>query len=182
MDCKITFTKKGRAAAAFTLMELMIATGLGMLMLAVMVWVVLFGTRSFAAMDNYLDLDQKSESTLDHLSREIRQADHLTAFSSSSLSFVDNTGATVQYQYDNNAQTLNRISGGVTNKYLTGCDSLTFSIYQRTPISNTFEPFSTATYTNAKLIQIDWHCFRTLASVTANTESIQSAKVVIRNH
>src|SRR5260370_14844045 len=99
MHCKIQFTKKGRAAAAFTLMELMIATGLGMLMLAVMVWVVLFGTRSFAAMDNYLDLDQKSEQTLDHLSREIRQADHLTAFASNSLSFVDNTGATVQYQY-----------------------------------------------------------------------------------
>ncbi len=108
MDCKITFTKKGRAAAAFTLMELMIATGLGMLMLAVMVWVVLFGTRSFAAMDNYLDLDQKSEQTLDHLSREIRQADHLTAFASNSLSFVDNNGTTVQYQYDTNAQTLNR--------------------------------------------------------------------------
>jgi len=182
MDCKTTFIKKGRSAAAFTLMELMVATGLGMLILAVMGWTLLFGTRAFAAMDNYLDLDQKSEQTLDHMSRDIRQADHLTAFTSSSLSFVDNSGATVQYQYDSNAQTLNRIAGGVTNKYLTGCDTLTFSIYQRTPISNTFEPFSTATYTNAKLIQIDWHCSRALASVTANTESIQSAKVVIRNH
>jgi hypothetical protein len=95
---------------------------------------------------------------------------------------LNNTGTTVQYQYDANGQTLNRITGGVTNRYLSGCDSFNFSIYQRTPISNTFEPYSTTSYTNAKLIQIDWHCSRAIAGVTANTESIQSAKVVIRNH
>jgi Tfp pilus assembly protein PilW len=87
MDCKITSTRRGRAAAGFTLVELLVATGLGMLVLAVMLYAVLFGARAFAAMDNYLDLDQKSEQTLDWLSREIRQADHLTAFASNSISF-----------------------------------------------------------------------------------------------
>jgi type II secretory pathway pseudopilin PulG len=182
MDCKITYTEKGRAAAAFTLIELMVATGLGTLMLAVMLTAVLYGARAFVAMDNYLVMDQKSEQALDYLSREIREADHLTAFASNNISFVDNTGTTVQYQYDSNSQTLDRISGGVTNKYLTGCDSLTFSIYQRTPMSNTFEPFSTISYTNAKLIEINWHCSQAIQSATANSESSQSAKVVIRNH
>src|SRR5882724_5260415 len=177
MDCKITFIKRNRAAAAFTLTELMVATALGMLMLAVMLWAVLFGTRAFAAMDNYVDLDQKSEQTLDKMTREIRQADHLTAFTSNSISFVDNTGATVQYQYDTTALALNRISGGVTNTYLRGCDSLNFSIYQRTPISNAFEPYSTTSYTNAKVIEINWDCSRKIMSTKANTESIQSAKV-----
>jgi|SRR5882757_10714501 len=180
MDCKITFTKKGRAA--FTLIELMIATGLGTLMLAVMFAAVVYGARAFAAMDNYVVMNQKSEQALDYLSREIREADHLTAFASNSISFVDNTGATVQYQYDTTAQTLDRISGGVTNKYLSGCDSLTFSIYQRTPISNTFQPYGATSYTNAKLVEINWHCSQTLMSVKANSESSQSAKVVIRNH
>ena len=181
MVCKITSIKSGRIAA-FTIIELMVATALGSLVLAVMLFAVLFGARAFAAMDNYMDLDQKSEQTLDYFSRELRQADRLTAFSVNSISFVNNSGVTVQYSYDTNAQTLNRISGGVTNKYLSGCDSLTFSIYQRTPMSNTFEPFSASSYTNAKLVQIDWHCARALEQVTANSESSQSAKVVIRNH
>ncbi|MDB6067298.1 MAG: hypothetical protein JWR26_3506 [Pedosphaera sp.] len=184
MVCKITSTRASTRArpGGFTLVELMIATGLGSLLLLVVASLMVFGTRSFVAMANYLDLDQHSQQTLDQVSREIRQADHLTSFATNDLAFVDNSGVSVEYKYDANARTLAKIKSGVTNTLLTGCDSLTFSMYQRTPTSNTFEPFATTTYTNAKMIEITWNCSRTILSAKANTESIQSAKVEIRNH
>ncbi|MDB6065920.1 MAG: hypothetical protein JWR26_2128 [Pedosphaera sp.] len=181
MDFKTTFTKR-HITAGFTLVEFMTASALGTLVLAVMCLSVLYCSWAFAAITNYSDLDLKSEQTLDKMSREIREADHMTYFASNSITFADNTGATVQYQYDSNAKTLNRIAGGSTNAFLTGCNSLLFSIYQRTPISNTFQPYSTSTYTNAKVIQIDWKCSRNIEAATANTESVESAKIVIRNH
>ncbi len=181
MDCKTTFIRN-RPRGGYTLVEFMVSAALGTLALAVICWATLYGSRAFAAMANYLALDQQSQQTLDKMSREIREADHLTSFASNDLTFVDNTGATVEYNYNTNAQKLYRITGGVTNAYLTNCDSLYFSIYQRTPISNSFEPYSTTTYTNAKVIELDWHCFGNLNAASANTESIQSAKIVIRNH
>ena len=166
----------------YTLVEFMVATGVGALVLMMVAYLIVYGARSFVAMANYLDLDQHSQQSLDQLSREIRQADHLTAFSTNDLTFVDGNGNTVEYQYDSNGLALNRITGGVTNTLLTGCNSLSFSIYQRNPMSNQFEPYSTTTYTNAKMIEINWNCSRNIMSAKANTESIQSAKVEIRNH
>jgi|SRR5579859_3719261 len=166
----------------YTLAEFLVATGLGGLLLTVVAYLIVFGARSFVATANYLDLDQHSQQSLDQMSREIRQADHLTSFSTNDLTFVDGNGNSVEYKYDSNGKALDRIIGGVTNTLLTGCDSLIFSIYQRNPMSNQFEPYSTSTYTNAKMIEINWNCSRTIMTAKANTESIQSAKIEIRNH
>jgi prepilin-type N-terminal cleavage/methylation domain-containing protein len=183
MVCKTTFTSKSRGLqAGFTLVEFLIATGLGAMLLTVVAFLMVYACRSFISMANYLDLDQHSQQSMDKMSREIRTADHLTAFATNDLSFLDQNGNTVRYLYDANAQALERISGGVTNNYLTGCNWASFTIYQRNPISNTFEPYSTSTYTNAKMIEITWNCSRTILSAKANTESIQSAKVELRNH
>jgi type II secretory pathway pseudopilin PulG len=155
--------------AGYTLVELLVATALGMVALAVVCAAVLYGSRAFVAMTNYLDLDEQSEQALDKMSREIRQADHLTAFASNDVSFADISGNTIRYLYQ-------------TNTYLTGCDMLTFSIYQRSTISNTFEPVSTSSYTNAKLVAINWNCSRDIQASRANSESAQSAKILIRNN
>src|SRR5260370_12825326 len=171
MVCKTTSTRARRGG--YTLVEFMIATGTGALVLLVVAYLIVYGARSFVATANYLDLDQHSQQSLDQMSREIRQADHLTAFSASDLTFLDSSGNSVEYQYDSNGKALNRIKGGATNTLLTGCDSVTFSIYQRNPMSNSFEPYSTSTYTNAKMIEINWSCSRAILSAKANTESIQ---------
>jgi Tfp pilus assembly protein PilW len=180
MVCKITSTRARRGG--YTLVEFMVATGLGALVLTVIAYLIVYGARSFVATANYLDLDQHSQQSLDQMSREIRQADHITSFATNDLTFLDSSGSSVEYQYDSNAKKLNRIKGGVTTTLLTGCDSIAFSIYQRNPMSNAFEPYSTSTYTNAKLVEITWNCSRTIMTAKANTESIQSAKVEIRNH
>lgn len=179
MDFKITSTK--RARAAFTLVEMMVASSVGAVLLAGIMSMFWFANRSFASLTNYLDLDQKTQSTLDKMSREIRQVTMLTDFSSTNLTFLNYDGASLQYIYNPNAQTLTRVKGGTnTTVMLTGCDSLQFSIFQRTPASNSFQPYPTSVVTNTKVIELTWNCYRTILGSKVNTESMQSAKVVIR--
>ena len=83
--------------------------------------------------------------------------------------------------YDANSQTLTRIkTGEATTTNLIGCDSLSFSIFQRTPSNNTFQPYPTTMVTKTKLVELTWNCSRKVLGATANTEGMQSAKIVIR--
>src|SRR5260370_33050229 len=123
MECRITSTR----SAAFTLPEVMIASGLALVALLALVLLSLFASRSFAALANYMDLDQSSRLALDRMSKEIRQARYLTAYSPTSLTFQDRDNNPVQFVYDPLGRSLSRVGGGVTNIYLTDCDSLSFS-------------------------------------------------------
>ena len=57
-----------------TLVEVMVSVALGSMVLAMAGSLWLFGSRSFAAMGNYTDLDAKSRNALDLMSRDIREA------------------------------------------------------------------------------------------------------------
>jgi prepilin-type N-terminal cleavage/methylation domain-containing protein len=60
--------------SGMTLLEMLIATGIGSLLLAAVATLTLYGTQSFAGIVNYVDLDAKSGNTLDRVSRELRLA------------------------------------------------------------------------------------------------------------
>jgi Tfp pilus assembly protein PilW len=160
--------------------ELLVASAVALLVALAIGATWVFGSRSFVAMANYVDLDQRSQTALDKMSREIRQVGRLTAFSSNMLTFQDYDNATLKYIYNPDARTLTRVKGSETNTFLTECDSLQFSIYQRTPKSNEFEPYDTSAATNTKLVQMTWTCSRKILGAKVNTESVQSAKIVIR--
>ena|ERR1041384_5395138 len=178
MVFRTTFTKPRRDA--FTLVELTVAFGIGLVILSAVFSALFFSSRSFAAMTNYLDLQQKTQMALDQMSREIRQVNKLTAFSSNSMTFQDFDGGTLQYVWNQPSKTLTRTKGSVTQTFLTGCDTLQFTTYQRTPSNDTFLPYPTSTVTETKLIELKWNCSRTILGAKANTETMQSAKVVIR--
>jgi hypothetical protein len=163
-------------------MEATIATAIGTMVLAAVLSFSAFSNRSFAYLANYADLDQRTELALDKMSREIRQVHKLTAFNTNKLTFEDYDGNTLRYIYDAGAQTLIRQKPGFgTETLLTNCDFLQFSIFQRTPSNGTFQPYSTGVVTNTKVIELTWNCYRTVFGTKANTESMQSAKVVIRD-
>lgn len=132
-------------------------------------------------MGNYVDLDFRSRQALDSMSREIRQATRVTEATPASLTF-DYNGGKLQYVYDSVAKTLVRIKDGVPDKkpLLEECDTLTFSTFQRNPIGGTYDQYSTGDAATCKLVQLRWICSRKILGVAKNTESVQSAKVVIR--
>ena len=177
-----TISTKSRREAAFTLVELMVAAALGLIALTAVGMLSWFSSRSFAAIANYVALDQTSQLALDKLSREVRQARRLVDYSETSLNLIDFDNNRLQFVYDPDARTLVRVSAGETNLLLTGCDFLQFTNFQRTPNSNTFDAAQAGYVTNSKVIQVTWSCSRKILGAKVNTESIQSAKITFRNN
>jgi prepilin-type N-terminal cleavage/methylation domain-containing protein len=186
MDCRTTSTTPiNRSQRGFTLTELLVAAGLAGVLLVAVLSLTFFSARSFAALTNYVDLDNHSRNTLDHMLREIRQADALSYYSTNQISFqhsdpVSGTAFTISYIYNPTARTLTRIQGSLRNILLRECDFLRFSIFQRNPLPGTWDQYPTADVSTCKLVQLTWVCSRTIMGARVNTESVQSAKVVIR--
>jgi Tfp pilus assembly protein PilW len=178
MACKTTFTDVRQRG--LTLVQVMVGTAIGSVVLAAVASLSIFAGRSFAALGNYSDLDAQSRKALDRMTREIRQASRLKSSSTNQLIFVDADGADLSYVYDPGARTLTRVKGGQAEVFLKECDQLEFSIYQRNPINGSYDVYPTASAATCKLVQLTWVCSRTILGARMNTESVQSAKVVIR--
>lgn len=159
----------------------MVAAGVGSLLMLALGVLSSFSGRSFASMSNYVELDQRSRMALDTMSRDIRQARQLNNYSTNSLTLADPDGAAISYTFDPVARSLTRTTpvGGQT--LLTGCDYFEVGIFQRSPVGGNFEQFPAADATTCKLIQFKWTCSRKVLGSRINTESVQSAKIFIRN-
>jgi len=182
MECNVTFTKKKRAAA-FTLIEYMVVAGISGVVLLALTQLSFFTVRSFAALYNYIELDKYSRNALDQMVYKIRQADSLTTNTPTRLVFAYNGTNTLTYNYARDQKILTeQIGTGTPKVLLRGCDLLNFSIYQRNTAAGTYDQFPAFSGTNtAKLIQLSWSCSRSALGARINTESVQSAKIVIRN-
>jgi len=178
-------TGQRRGHGGFTLVELMVAAALGSLVLIAVLSLGFYTARSFAALTNYVDLDNHSRNALDVITSEIRQADRLVAGNETSLVFQHTNPATgaaynVSYVYSPVARTLTRVEGSSRRTMLEECNFLRFRIFQRNPIGGTYDQYPTANPGTCKLVQMSWICSRDILGTRANTESVQSAKVVIR--
>lgn len=186
MDCRIiSTTRNSRGRQAFTLVEVVTAAGIAGVLMVAILSMAFFSARSFAALTNYVDLDNHSRNTLDHMLREIRQADQLSYYSSNMISFqhtdpASGSAFTVSYVYNPTGRTLTRVQGSISRVLLRECDFLQFSIFQRNPLPGTWDQYPTADVSTCKLVQLSWICSRTILGARVNTESVQSAKVVIR--
>ena len=169
-----------------TLVEVMVATALGGLVVAAVMALAFFSARSFAALTNYVDLDNFSRNALDVMSREIRQADRLVSGDDHQLVFqhtnpTNGVAYQISYNYDSDTRQLVRQQAGAARRVLLQeCDFLRFSLFQRNPINGTYDQYPTANPDTCKLVQLSWICSRNILGKKANTESVQSAKVVIR--
>ncbi|HLP76194.1 MAG TPA: hypothetical protein VK327_04685, partial [Candidatus Paceibacterota bacterium] len=76
--------------------------------------------------------------------------------------------------------TLSRVKNGQTTVLLRQCDYLCFGIFQRNP-SNDFNFYPASSWTSAKLVNVSWRCSRQIFQKKVNTESVQTARIVIRN-
>jgi len=183
--------------AGFTLVELMVATGLAVVLIGVIIPLAIFTSRSFFMMGNYVDLDAQSRYAVDLLGREIRNSNLLLKFSTNTPMYLELTNNTtlkivyVSYYTNNGTLMMTNIQSGVTQTkmLLTNCDNWIFSLYNRAPtITSTNITFNLATNasgqlvaTNCKVINMSWKCSRTLLGTKINTESVQTAQIILRN-
>jgi prepilin-type N-terminal cleavage/methylation domain-containing protein len=181
-------------APGFTLVEMMVAVAVTSLLFAALVVLGMFTTKSFSIMGNYVDLDAQSLNAADVLGRQVRNASALVAFSTNnplSLTLTNATaGQTITITYSTNNSTLTLAqTGQTTQTLLTRCYSWNFSLYDRYPnitaTNITFYPATNSTGqldpTVCKVINLSWKCSRTILGTTFNTESVQTAQIVLRN-
>lgn len=162
------------------LTEMLFALSIGSIVLTAAMLLLYFTGRSFAGIANYADLDRYSRNALDRMSEEIRQTRYLTNFSSTSITFTDDDGLPLSFTYDPNARVLKRVKSGEERILLRECDSLYFEMFQRNPIPGQFSAYTATSVATCKLVQVTWRCSRTIVGAKLNTETVQSAKIVIR--
>jgi prepilin-type N-terminal cleavage/methylation domain-containing protein len=190
MDCTtitITSIRKAPVQRAFSLVEFLVAVAISGVFFAVVAAALSYNARSCAAIANYVDLDKQSRNALDLITKEIRQANRLTSYSATNLTFemIDSsTGATnsLAYVYNAGARTVSRQFGGHNTVLLQDIspNSLSFSIFQRNPVGGAVDQYATTNASLCKVVQLSWVCSRGLRGDVRNTESVQSAKVVLR--
>lgn len=187
--------RRPRPSAAFTLVELMVCVVLGVLVLGITVSLTTYATQSFIALANYQALDDQSRNTMDKVCRDLRECTAVLACQTNpptlSLTLTNaNQGQAIVLTWNSNGGSFiysNSYYGAETN--LTGCDNWTFALFQRTPlVTATNITFYPATNTSGqlslpmcKLVDMSWHCSRTILGAKINTETVQTAQVVLRN-
>jgi len=160
----------------------MIGLMLGVLLSLAVVSFTMSSGRSLANLFNYVDMQYSSRQTLDIMSRDMRQVAYLSAFATNKLEFVQANGQKLVFEYDAAKGTLSRTDGtNATKVLLKQCDYLQFAIYQRAPKTGTFDHDVSTNPSSAKIINVSWNCWRSILGAKLTTESVQGAKIVIRN-
>ncbi len=127
------------------MLEMMIAMALGALVLTAIVVGSIFTLRSFVTMYCYTDMDMKSSTALDNMSKDIRQASALIGMTNTAaakalvFSGLNESGAamTLTYKWDATSKKLICSRTGEPDQtLLTGCTSWDFVVDQRTPNTN----------------------------------------------
>lgn len=167
-------------AQGFTLVEALLAMGVTSLVVLALVSITMFTGRTFVALYNYVELDDANRTAMDIISRDIRTANRVVSFTTTQFVLEAQNGTTVTYTYTPSAGTVSRVTPSGTRPLLTQCERFNFSICQRTPVGAMSAVFPAADAATAKVINLSWLCSRNILGQRANTESVQTARIVIR--
>jgi len=187
MSIKLQREHRYSQSSAFTVIELLVASGIFMISGLAIMTLFNFGARGFAAMANYAILDKVNRQAMDKLTQEIRQAVQVNSVTTNpaTLNLLNGDGLTVTYTFDPTHREMTRsASDGTSQILLTNCTLLNFNVYQRNPSNANYGVFPVATSNwikDVKLIELTWKTSATVCP-TANvqSENVQTARIVIR--
>ena len=182
MDCKITSTKTAarRKLAGFGLTEALFAAGITTLLVVALCSFIVFSSRSFAALYNYVDLDDDNRVAIDRITRDVRQCNRVKSWTTTQMVLEDTDGLDLTYTYNPTQRTLSRNKAGVSEVILKECDRLNFSMGQRNIVGGSYDYYPPATPESCKIVNVSWLCSRGILGMKENTESVQTARIVIR--
>lgn len=185
----ISTARRNRANAGLTLVEVMIAAGIGSFVMTGVLSVVLMMGRSGVAASNYADMEAQSRRAVDEFAQDVRMASDLTwnGGTSVTLTVPDNytsSGNKVTYGYDSSAsgataRCFYRVAaaGPVTAGRFVLARNVTALTFQRFTRTNT----AAADDFSAKRLQLTMN-LRTTARTTVDQNTLViSASYVLRN-
>ena len=177
-----------RANRGMSLLEMLIAVCSASILVAVVMSLFLFALRSFGAIGNYTQLDGRSQTAVDLMLREIREANLVTGCKTNGSSIWLQLANTIVSPSVTNTLTWTPATGlltwdktgQATRTLLSGCDNWSFAFYIRSADTNGVF-FPTTDPKMCKLINMTWKCSRNNIIKKMNTESVVTAEVVLRN-
>jgi type II secretory pathway pseudopilin PulG len=180
---------KRLGAGGFTLVEMMIGATISSFVLAAVMSTFLFMGRSGANVQNYNDMEVQARNALEFFAEDTRQGSTVVWNTATSLSLTVGLN-TITYTYDSGTKRFTRVevvtaTGTTTSTRIlvTGITSFAFSAYNisgnNVVISTTAE--RTAANGTTKQIQISLEAARTNKTVVAATNTVLSARFILRN-
>lgn len=167
-----------RDQLGWTLVEMMIAVAIGIIVMGAVLATSVYVAKSFVILGNYYDLDKDSRHTLDVFSRDVRSISNVVASATNYLNMVDVNGNQIDYNW--NGSNFIRSYNGEAQVMLKDCDYFNMNFYQRN-VSNDFTFYPSPAWNEIKLVDVKWHCYRPVLGSKLTTESVQTAKIVVRN-
>jgi hypothetical protein len=162
-------------------MESTIAAAIATVIVLVLCTFAIFSGHSFAALFNYVDLDDVNRIAMDRITRDVRQANRVKAATETTLTLEDADNTEINYRYDTTTREVTRKKDGrPIETLLTECDRLRFTLGQRNPVGGTFDVHNPSSMDVVKVVNVSWRCSRRILGRVANTESVQTARIVIR--
>jgi Tfp pilus assembly protein PilW len=162
----------------------MISAGLGAFILAAVLSTFLMMGRSGANLQNYSDMESQARKALEIFAEDVRQASNVTWNSSVSMTLTVNSVTTV-YEYDSSTATFYRRVPGETRTLITGVTSgsFVFTAYNVNGTSLSLASTSDRTTANSstKQVQISLQASRSNTTVVAATNTVLSARFILRN-
>jgi hypothetical protein len=145
----------------------------------------LSNTCKLAAMASYEGLSSQNQDATSLIVKDIRRANSLEHASQDKV--VLRCGSPghislITYTYDAAAHILTRTDSRSTQTVLTDLDGFSFSFFQRPSLGASFNSFAPATASTAKMVSCRWSCSRKVAGDRVDTESVELAPIVMRNH
>jgi hypothetical protein len=181
------------AERGVTLVEMLIATGIGVILVTIIVALTAYAEKSFAVTSSHVDLESKSRYALDKLTRELRQATAVVSCDTN-LPFkwftVTNAveGFALTLSWDAEVKSLRLEKVGPTpddnrsEKLLSNCERWDFTFCSRTPSVGptdvSFNPVSNVA--DCKVILMSWTCRQELIG-QLETENVQEMQIALRN-
>lgn len=176
-------SKPNSSRSAFTLIEVMVASGVGLFLLAGAMMSFTVFSRALTAAGVYADLDRQSRNTLDIMERDIRQAASLTNWSTNGLWFTNTDGSALTYSFNSASGTFSYTNGstGESAVLLSNCTAFSANLFQDQPTNGTMIFYPTTTAQTARGIIVSFGCVRTNYAGVTDSETFQTAKIVMRN-
>ena len=142
-----------------------------------------FLVRSGLKLQDYNDMESQARKALEYFAEDVRQASAITWASTTSLTLTVNS-ASIVYSYSDTDNTFYRQTASGTKALVTGITAFQFKAFKITGVEITSFGTSAALTSAGQLtkqLQISLEAGRSNRSVVAATNTVLSARFILRN-
>lgn len=171
--------------SGFAVFGMLLNAALGSALLVGAGAVGLSGVHKVATMASFPSLNSQDQNANGLIAQDVRQASWLESGSNDKIvlcSSVDGQTSTVTYTYNRAQGTLTREAGNVRQTVLSNLDDFSFSMFERSSAASALGSMTSASAANAGMVGCHWSCSRKFAGAPLDSEHIEMAPTVLRNH